>query len=91
MDTPIYLRSDISLVMLIPITYVYSFRHLISFMFVLYVIYYQIINYADRLENKAIVLIHFSARYQLDVSFTHSQSLLDIELKSCRASMCFWT
>lgn len=27
----------------------------------------EIINYADRLKNKAILLIHFSARYQLDV------------------------
>ncbi|KAL0302642.1 UNVERIFIED_CONTAM: tRNase Z TRZ1, partial [Sesamum angustifolium] len=27
----------------------------------------QIINYADKFENKAILLIHFSARYQLDV------------------------
>ncbi|KAG9148824.1 hypothetical protein Leryth_026572 [Lithospermum erythrorhizon] len=27
----------------------------------------EIINYADRLENKAILLIHFSARYKLDV------------------------
>ncbi|XP_077245275.1 nuclear ribonuclease Z-like isoform X2 [Tasmannia lanceolata] len=29
----------------------------------------EIVNYADRFENKAIVLIHFSARYQSDVSF----------------------
>ncbi|KAL0361569.1 UNVERIFIED_CONTAM: tRNase Z TRZ1 [Sesamum radiatum] len=27
----------------------------------------EIINYADKFENKAILLIHFSARYQLDV------------------------
>ncbi|KAK2999881.1 hypothetical protein RJ639_024128 [Escallonia herrerae] len=27
----------------------------------------EIISYADRFENKAILLIHFSARYQLDV------------------------
>ncbi|KAK1433746.1 hypothetical protein QVD17_10662 [Tagetes erecta] len=27
----------------------------------------EIVNYASRFENKAIVLIHFSARYQLDV------------------------
>ncbi|KAL1541600.1 tRNA 3' processing endoribonuclease [Salvia divinorum] len=27
----------------------------------------EIINHADRFENKAILLIHFSARYQLDV------------------------
>ncbi|KAD4888940.1 hypothetical protein E3N88_21013 [Mikania micrantha] len=27
----------------------------------------EIVNYANRFENKAIVLIHFSARYQLDV------------------------
>lgn len=30
--------------------------------------FYQIINYASKFENKAILLIHFSARYQLDVS-----------------------
>lgn len=28
----------------------------------------QIISHADRFQNKAILLIHFSARYELDVS-----------------------
>ena len=31
-------------------------------------IFVQIIHHADLFENKAILLIHFSARYQLDVS-----------------------
>ncbi|KAI3726900.1 hypothetical protein L1987_66707 [Smallanthus sonchifolius] len=31
----------------------------------------EIVNYASKFENKAIVFIHFSARYQLDVSFVH--------------------
>lgn len=30
--------------------------------------FYQIINYANRFENEAILLIHFSARYELKVS-----------------------
>lgn len=29
----------------------------------------QIVSHADMFENKAILLIHFSARYQLDVSW----------------------
>lgn len=29
---------------------------------------FQIVNHGDRFENKAILLIHFSARYTSDVS-----------------------
>ncbi|CAK9155688.1 unnamed protein product [Ilex paraguariensis] len=44
--------------------------HSLTLMLVLVAIliyFCQIISYADRFENKAILLIHFSARYQLNV------------------------
>nr|POF01654.1 nuclear ribonuclease z [Quercus suber] len=43
----------------------------------IYLRFYQIIGHAERFENKAILLIHFSARHTAEVEFLRSQKVSD--------------
>lgn len=70
---------------------IYFCRLLITvFFIILGLICHQIISYADRFENKAILLIHFSARYQLDVSCFVQLKARIFNLYACKPKELFF-
>lgn len=81
MDTLICLRYYPSYFSINPL-YVACMKRCIfltlSFYFLLMNI--QIVEYAEKFENKAILLIHFSARHKVDVSFWPSSLIIPVLL-----------